>query len=97
MNINGNVSHSFSGIYLNIGTSTPSSVQNNTIQNINYASTSPTPWFGINVNAGTVNIGTITGNKIGEATGTGSITVTNTSANAFFICNLYSQYRNSHN
>lgn len=62
----------FVGIQLTTGTGTPSSVQGNTIQNMVWAGY----WSGIYVTAGTVNIGTVTGNTIGSGTGTGSISVT---------------------
>ena len=68
--------HQFQAIYLSVGTGTASSVQGNVIRNINYTSVHLTPWFGINIIGGSVNIGTTTGNIIGAATGTGSITVT---------------------
>ncbi|MEI7485355.1 MAG: T9SS type A sorting domain-containing protein [Ignavibacteriota bacterium] len=67
----------FTGIYLNAGTGTVSSIQNNTIKNISYTNN----WYnvsmyGIRVVAGDVNVGTITGNQIGESTGNNSITHT---------------------
>lgn len=68
-------------IYLNVGT-TPSSVQGNVIQNITYRSSSATPFFGIQVAAGSVNIGNVTGNAIGDTTGTGSLTLTTTASGA---------------
>ncbi|MBX9886313.1 MAG: hypothetical protein K2Y30_00075 [Flavobacteriaceae bacterium] len=84
--VNANTNHSFRGIYLNVGAVTASSIQSNSIQNFNYTSSSATPWRGIEVNAGTVNIGTTTGNVIGSATGTGSITLTtNTNADSYGI------------
>ena len=67
----------FNGIYLNVGSTTASSIQNNIIKNITYVNTFVNDWYGINIAAGAVNIGTTTGNTIGAATGTGSITVTN--------------------
>ena len=79
------------GILLNVGTTTASSVQNNTIKNINYTSTSTTPFHGIYVNSGNVNIGNVIGNTIGSSIGTGSITITNSTANA----NSYGIYCNS--
>jgi hypothetical protein len=71
----------FQGIRLNVGTTTPSSVQGNTIANMVWTSSStatalPGVWTGIYVQAGSVNIGTVTGNTIGSGTGTGSISVT---------------------
>lgn len=71
----------FVGIHLNIGTTTPSSVQGNNIANIVWTSNSngstlPGAWSGIYAQAGAVNIGTETGNTIGNSAGTGSISVT---------------------
>jgi hypothetical protein len=71
----------FKGILLNVSTTTPSSVQGNTIKNIAWtsssnASTQSGVWSGLHVQAGAVNIGTVTGNTIGSGTGTGSISVT---------------------
>ncbi|MFO1485363.1 MAG: choice-of-anchor D domain-containing protein [Verrucomicrobiaceae bacterium] len=73
--------YSFQGMRLDVGTSTASSVQGNTIANIVWttnstASTLPGVWSGIYVAAGNVNVGTVTGNTIGSSTGTGSISVT---------------------
>lgn len=73
----------FVGIHLNIGTTTPSSVQGNNIANIVWTSNSngstlPGTWSGIYAQAGAVNIGTETGNTIGNSAGTGSISVTTT-------------------
>ncbi|MEI6682306.1 MAG: hypothetical protein WCO44_06745 [Bacteroidota bacterium] len=67
--------NTFFAIYLNVGTATATSIQNNTIQNINWSNSNATLWTGIHVAAGAVNIGTIAGNTIGSASGTGSITV----------------------
>lgn len=84
--VNANTAHSFRAMYLNVGAITASSIQSNLIQNFNYTSSSTTPWRGIEVNAGTVNIGTTTGNIIGAATGTGSINLTtNTTADSYGI------------
>ncbi len=78
--------HSFRSVYLNVGESAVSSVQNNTIHNWNYRSGSATPWRAIEVNDGAVNIGTVTANIIGSNTGTGSITLTAAAtANSFGI------------
>ncbi|MCX6163832.1 MAG: T9SS type A sorting domain-containing protein [Ignavibacteriae bacterium] len=74
--VNADTTHLFNGIYINVGTTTASSLQNNIIKNFNYTSKSTGPWQGINITAGAVNIGTITGNTIGAVTGTGSIIVT---------------------
>lgn len=65
-------------IYLNVGTSSASSVQGNTVKNFLWQSSNTgTHWIGIYIGAGNVNAGTVTGNTIGEPTGTGSITIYN--------------------
>jgi len=68
----------FYGIYLNVG-STTSSILNNVINNFTYANSTNANWTGIHVAGGVVNLGTVTGNTVGASTGTGSITVTNSS------------------
>ena len=79
----------FYGIYLNVGTSTATSIQNNVIANISYTNTGNADMAGIHVAAGLVNIGTETGNIIGSATGTGSITVYNsTSGSSVYGINI---------
>jgi hypothetical protein len=70
------INNAFNAIYMNVGTSTPSSVQNNTIKNLSWSNSGAATWTGINIAAGNVNIGTITGNTIGATTGTGSVIVT---------------------
>ncbi|MDP1623554.1 MAG: T9SS type A sorting domain-containing protein [Bacteroidales bacterium] len=65
--------NTFSGIRMTVGNSPTSSVQNNTIQNMNY--TSDGFWYGIYLDAGSINIGTIAGNTIGATSGNSSITV----------------------
>ncbi|MCK9421674.1 MAG: T9SS type A sorting domain-containing protein [Bacteroidales bacterium] len=74
--------HSFICIDIYVGT-TGTSIQNNTIKNISVTSRNLYPWFGIYVSSGKVNIGTVTGNTIGATTGTGSITITNTTVDAY--------------
>ena len=74
MTIN-NKSQLFQGIYLNVGTTTASSLQNNTISNITFTSSSTDPWKGIYVSGGSVNIGTTTGNTIGATTGIDNISI----------------------
>lgn len=80
--VTGDYAHLFQAIYLRVGKTTASSIQNNVIKNISYNTTSANPWAGIYIALGAVNIGTITGNNIGETTGDGSITLSNTTANA---------------
>jgi hypothetical protein len=76
--------HSFKAIYLNIGTTTVSSIQNNAIE-ILVIILQAKPLRAIEVNAGAVNIGTTTANGIG-ATGVGSISVTSaTNAQSYGI------------
>ncbi len=93
MTYNGTGAYSVYGIYLFVGNLVPSSVQNNTIQNINltYTGASTMNFFrAIWAGTGYVNIGNIAGNTIGSGTGTGSITLTtNTSASAFTIAMIY--------
>jgi len=72
----------FYGLYINVGTTTASSVQNNTIKSIASTSTSDSPFRGMFIIGGNVNIGTVTGNTIGSTTGTGSISLTNSTANS---------------
>ncbi|MEI6682307.1 MAG: hypothetical protein WCO44_06750 [Bacteroidota bacterium] len=76
--------NTFNGIYMNVGTATVSNVQNNTIRNIAWSNYLNAAWTGINIVAGTVNVGTATGNTIGAQTGTGSITVTDSLASTVY-------------
>lgn len=55
----------FTAILLTVGTTTPTSVQGNTISNLNISGGSTQTWAGISVTAGNVNIGTTSGNTIG--------------------------------
>ena len=71
-----NYSYTFHGIDLNVGTANASSIQNNILKNFNY--TGNGYWYGIKIDAGSVNIGTTDGNTIGAATGTGSVTISKT-------------------
>jgi hypothetical protein len=71
----------FHAIALSVGNSTPSSIQGNTISGFNFTTTSTSStlggaFCGINVTSGTVNIGNVTPNIIGAATGNGAITAT---------------------
>ena len=56
-----------SGMLLTVGTGTATSVQGNTVRALTGSATGTTA-YGINVTAGAVNIGTVTGNTIGSAT-----------------------------
>jgi hypothetical protein len=71
--------NNFRGIHLNVGTTNASSVQGNTIRNMDWSTASntfiaPGGWSGIYTESGAVNIGTVTGNTIGSGTGNDSIT-----------------------
>ena len=77
--INSNFPHNLYVINLSGGTTTPVTLQNNVIQNINYTSTNSNPWDGMYLASGNINV---TGNTIGSATGTGSITINNANASA---------------
>ena len=59
----------FNGILFEVGTSTASSIQGNTIANLVIESTRNTAdvFSGIHITAGTVNIGTVAGNTIGNS------------------------------
>ncbi|WP_309641009.1 hypothetical protein [Flavobacterium sp.] len=69
----------FSGIFVTGNNTTPPLVQNNTIQNFNYSSTSTNPWDGLYLSSGSVSF---IGNTIGASTGTNSIVVTTPNATA---------------
>ena len=69
----------FSGIYFTGNTSSSSLLDNNTIQNFVYSSTSGNPWDGIYLSAGNA---VLLGNTIGSATGTNSIVVSTPNASA---------------
>ena len=71
----------FYGIYINSGTSAASSIQQNTIRNFQWSGWGNNPWNGIYVAAGSVNIGTASGNTIGADNGNGSVTIENTNEN----------------
>lgn len=78
---------SFAPIYLNVGGTTATSVQGNTIAGIaisgNTVGTGTnSPFKGIHVNNGLVNIGDISGNTIGSMSAAGSITYTSNSTSS---------------
>jgi len=77
----------FTGISLNGGSSNTASVQNNTIKNFDWSTSSSAATFGgvfcgVSALRGNVLIGSVTGNVIGASTGTGSILVTGSSTGA---------------
>ena len=82
--------YTYNGIQLLVGGIVPSSIQGNTVQNINLttspASSSSVLFRGITVptTVAFANIGNVTGNTIGSPTGNGSITLTiNTTISAY--------------
>jgi len=69
--------NAFMGISLTMSTTAgdpASEVQGNTIKNFVWSNSAAAYWTGINIAAGSANIGTTAGNTIGASTGTGSIT-----------------------
>ena len=74
--INNTVDYRFVGIHLNVGTGTATSVQNNTISNFSWrtSASSQNSFIGIEIFAGRVDVGTISGNTIGGSS-TNNITV----------------------
>jgi len=73
--LNANYNYRFYCIHVDAGTTTPTSIQNNTIKNFSFIGGSDIPWMGIDIDAGSVNVGTITGNTIGETNSSGSISL----------------------
>jgi len=67
------------GLYTSVGTTTSSSIQNNTIANFDittdFITNGSSAFIGYWHNAGSVNVGTVTGNTIGSTNATGSIVV----------------------
>ncbi len=72
----GSGNNTFSLMELRVGTATASNIQGNTIKNISFTNTGNNKWWGINLQRGTVNVGTTAGNCYGASDGTGSITFT---------------------
>lgn len=84
----------FWGIRLNVGTSTASNIQGNTIRKIAYTNSSFSNYNFIllEATAGNINIGTTTGNALGDSTTTGSIVFNRagSSANNLYGINILS-------
>ena len=76
----------FVGIRLSVGTTVgAASVQNNTIKNISITTSSTSALIGgIVLEAGSANIGTVTGNVIGDMSATGNITFTSSAVGGAF-------------
>lgn len=93
LTVDGAFTNKFRGISLSVNYTSPSSIQGNTIANINFssssnASTSSGIFTGVYISNGSANIGTTSGNTIGSTTGTGSIITTTSGSGAltFGIC-----------
>ncbi|MFT3753971.1 MAG: choice-of-anchor Q domain-containing protein [Paludibacter sp.] len=100
----GTANNIFSAITLYLNDGTPvSTVQNNTIRNFNWTNSggvstdTAISWSGIEIGKGSVNVGTVTGNTIGDNTGTGSIVVTsgNADGNGSKVCGIQIQWNAS--
>ncbi|MGL4599174.1 MAG: beta strand repeat-containing protein, partial [Bacteroidia bacterium] len=88
--MNSTVATRLIAINLAVGTTTASSVQNNTITNIllttsSGASTTNGILCGINVTAGSVNIGTVAPNTIGSTTGVNALVANATTSNGMIV------------
>lgn len=86
--VDASTQHQFRAIRLSAGTASTSNIQNNIIRNWDYRSSSPTPWRAIQVDAGNIDIGTVTANIIGSNTGNGSVNLTsytNAHSSAIYI------------
>ncbi|MCU0321196.1 MAG: hypothetical protein MUE72_02200, partial [Chitinophagaceae bacterium] len=88
--------HSFVPIQLNVGTTTASSIQGNTIAGIRIHNTSgfsgtagSAPFRGISILSGLVNIGNVTGNTFGGTTSADSITFRSTSTTAADLIGIW--------
>ncbi|MBN2767401.1 MAG: hypothetical protein JXR27_13610 [Paludibacteraceae bacterium] len=75
--------NTFSAINLTVGNSN-NSLQGNIISNIDYTNTDNASFRAIEINAGTVAIGTVNGNTIGAETGNVSIVMTNATNSGVF-------------
>ena len=79
----------FYGINLAVGTTTTTSVQNNTFKGMTWDIKGSYPWAAIYITSGNVNVGTSTGNTIGATTGTSSLQFINTTGTPL-IYGIYS-------
>ena len=72
----------FYPVYLNVGTEASSSVQGNMITNLVCTSAATTPFTGIYVAGGSVNVGTVSANTLGSVAGTGAVIITTSATGA---------------
>ena len=76
--------NTFQLMEIRVGSTIASNIQGNTVKNFNFTNTGNNIWWGINVQAGTVNVGTTAGNCIGSSDGTGSIVYKGDGTNSAF-------------
>ncbi|NVO20895.1 MAG: hypothetical protein HXX13_14440 [Bacteroidetes bacterium] len=91
---NGAFANKFTGIEMTVGALPVSNVQGNTIAGIQLTTTPAAGnrvFNGISILAGSMNVGTTTGNIIGASSGTGSITINSANSNS----TLYGIYASS--
>jgi len=69
--------NAFSAIRVNVGSSTPTTIDGNIIRNISYSNSANASWNALKIEGGKVNVGVATANTVGASTGTGSIVITN--------------------
>lgn len=86
-------SYRFTGIHLAQSTVTTSSIQGNTVANINWLTTSgaaalPGVFSGIYSVGQNVNVGNVTGNTIGSGSGTGNITLQVNTTNGALVAGI---------
>ncbi len=72
----------FIPIYINTGTTTPTLLHGNIIRNLAIRSSATSPFFGIYLNNGSLDVGALAGNSIGDTVGIGSIQLTSTATSA---------------
>ena len=73
--------NNFFGVFLNVGTGTPTVIEDNTLKGFAWSNATAAGWVGINAMTGAITVGSSGHpNTIGATTGTGSITLTNTTS-----------------
>ena len=90
LTVTGANANTFTGIYLSTATTTTNTIQNNTIANFAFTSSSTGVAFvGIYLNGGNHNVGTATKNVFGSQTGTGNITFTQSGSSGASVYPIY--------
>jgi len=92
MTYNGTSTSVFRALQLYVGLLQPSSMEGNTIQNINFSTTTSggIAFMGLYAQTGWINVGDVTGNTIGSGTGNGNITLNTGSTGT--VCSVYPIY-----